>query len=196
MSIATRTGDRGQTSLMYGRRVSKFDLRVETYGTVDELNSALGLARAHARLPLVADELLLVQKQLVALMGELAVAPEDAARYAKDKYPKLTEDMLRHLDALVAQIESEKITFDGWATPGGSVASAALDVARTVCRRAERLVAELASENEVDLLVIRYLNRLSDLLWLMARYTETHNLALGGSQPPESPPDPPSGLSR
>lgn len=173
MSIATRTGDQGKTSLMYGKRVDKFDLRVATYGTVDELNAAMGLARAHAELPLIKTELLLVQKQLVALMGELAVAPEDTARYQKDKYPKLEPAMLQHLDDLVARIEGEKVSFDGWATPGASVASAALDVARTVCRRAERLVAELAASNEIDLLVIRYLNRLSDLLWLMARYTET-----------------------
>ncbi len=174
MSIATRTGDQGKTSLMYGRRVEKYDLRVETYGTVDELNAALGMARAYAVLDLIKSELLLIQKQLVALMGELAVAPEDWERYAKDKYPKLTAEMLQHLDDLVAKIEAEKITFDGWATPGGSLASGSLDVARTTCRRAERLVAKLASINEIDLLVIRYLNRLSDLLWLMARYTETH----------------------
>src|SRR5471030_951874 len=172
MSIATRTGDLGKTSLMYGRRVDKFDLRVETYGTVDELNAALGMARAQAELPLVKTELLLIQKQLVALMGELAVAPQDAERYAMDKYPKLAPEMLQHLDDLVARIEKEKISFDGWATPGASVASAALDVARTICRRAERRVAELAVAHPMDLLVIRYLNRLSDLLWLMARYTE------------------------
>lgn len=174
MSIATRTGDQGKTSLMYGRRVEKHDLRVETYGTVDELNAALGMARAQAKLPLVATELLLIQRELVALMGELAVAPQDAERYAKDKYPKLTPAMLQHLDDMVAKIEKEKITFDGWATPGASMASATLDVARTTCRRAERLVAKLASSKEVDLLVIRYLNRLSDVLWLMARYTETN----------------------
>jgi len=158
---------------MYGRRVEKFDRRVETYGTVDELNAVLGMARAQAGLPLVREELLIIQKQLVVLMGELAVAPEDAERYAKDKYPKLKPEMLQRLDDLVAKIEGEKITFDGWATPGANVASAALDVARTVCRRAERLVAQLAASNEIDLLVIKYLNRLSDLLWLMARYTET-----------------------
>lgn len=173
MSIATRTGDLGKTGLMYGRRVEKFDLRVETYGTVDELNAALGMARAQAEVPLVKTEILLIQKQLVALMGELAVAPQDSERYQKDKYPKLTLDMLQHLDDLVARIESEKISFDGWATPGASVASAALDVARTTCRRAERLVTKLAAANEIDLLVIKYLNRLSDLLWLMARLTET-----------------------
>ena len=173
MSIATRTGDLGQTSLMYGRRLDKFDPRVETYGTVDELNAALGLARAHAELPLVQTELLVIQKDLVALMGELAVAPEDTARYEKDGYAKLTPPMLQRLDDLVAKIEAQKITFEGWATPGASVASAALDVARTVCRRAERLVARLASTEPVDLLLVRYLNRLSDLLWLMARLTET-----------------------
>jgi cob(I)alamin adenosyltransferase len=179
MSIATRTGDQGKTGLMYGRRVDKFDLRVETYGTVDELNAALGMARAQAEPALVKTELLLIQKQLVALMGELAVAPEDAKRYAQDKYPKLGPEMLQHLDDLVARIEKEKITFDGWATPGANVASAALDVARTVCRRAERLVARLAAANEIDLLVIKYLNRLSDVLWLMARYTETDLGPLG-----------------
>jgi len=172
MSIATRTGDDGTTALMYGRRVGKADPRVEAYGTVDELNAALGLARAHAALPLVQEELLAVQKQLVALMGELAVAPEDLARYrATEKYPKLEESALAQLDALVVTIEGEKIKFEGWATPGASVASAALDVARTVCRRAERCVVELADEENA--LAIRYLNRLSDVLWLMARYTET-----------------------
>jgi cob(I)alamin adenosyltransferase len=165
---------------MYGRRVEKFDLRVETYGTVDELNAALGLARAQAELPLIRAALLQIQKDLVALMGELAVAPEDAARYAESKYPKLTADMLQGLDDLVNQIEREKITFDGWATPGASVASAALDLARTTCRRAERRVAKLFSESAGDLLVIRYLNRLSDLLWLFARYTETQLGESGG----------------
>jgi cob(I)alamin adenosyltransferase len=176
MSIVTRTGDQGKTGLMYGRRVEKFDPQVETYGTVDELNAALGLARAHAELPLVKEELPVIQTHLVALMGELAVAAEDRARYAKDKYPKLIPEMLEHLDALVARIEGEKITFDGWATPGASVASAALDVARTTCRRAERRVArQAAGGEEKDLLALCYLNRLSDLLWLMARYTETQS---------------------
>jgi cob(I)alamin adenosyltransferase len=172
MSIATRTGDDGTTELMYGRRVGKADPRVEAYGIVDELNAALGLARAQAALPLVQEELLAVQKQLVALMGELAVAPEDRARYrAAEKYPKLEPGALARLDALVAKIEDEKIKFEGWATPGASVASAALDVARTVCRRAERRVVKLAEAENA--LAIRYLNRLSDVLWLMARYTET-----------------------
>jgi cob(I)alamin adenosyltransferase len=177
VSIATRIGDDGTTALMYGRRVGKADGRVEAYGTVDELNAALGLARAHAILPLVGDELLAVQKQLVALMGELAVAPDDLSRYrANAKYSKLEPAALEHLDQLVARIEAEKISFDGWATPGANVPSATLDVARTVCRRAERRVVELAG-GEADGLIIRYLNRLSDVLWLMARYTETNSSA-------------------
>ncbi len=174
MSIATRTGDMGKTSLMYGRRVEKFDLRVETYGTVDELNAALGMARAQAELPLV-------QSGVAADPKAAGRADGRAGRRAAGR-GAVREGQISQADAgdadstsmnLVAKIEKEKITFDGWATPGASVASAALDVARTICRRAERLVAKLAASNEIDFLVIRYLNRLSDLLWLMARYTET-----------------------
>lgn len=176
MSIATRTGDHGKTSLMYGKRVSKTDARVETYGTVDELNSALGLARATSQLPYVQEILLATQKNLVALMGELAVADEDAEKYASSQYPRLNESMLDALDQAVTEIEAQNITFDGWATPGDSIGSAALDVARTVCRRAERLVVALQEANRpVNPLAIKYLNRLSDVLWLLARYTETKN---------------------
>jgi cob(I)alamin adenosyltransferase len=170
MSIATRTGDDGTTGLLYGRRVSKTDPHIEACGAVDELNAALGLARAHAGRPLVQDELLAVQKQLIALMGELVVLPEDLARYRADKLPKLEESALAKLDALVAWLEEMKISFEGWATPGANVAAATLDVARTVCRRAERRVLELDGEGGLP---VRYLNRLSDVLWLLARYSES-----------------------
>jgi len=170
MSIATRTGDDGKTGLLYNRRVSKTDPRVEACGAVDELNAALGLARAHATLPRVREELLAVQKQLVALMGELVVLPEDLARYQADKLPKLEEIALAHLDGLVARLEGEQISFEGWATPGANVAAGALDVARTVCRRAERRVVVLGNEGGLP---VRYLNRLSDVLWLLARYSES-----------------------
>ena len=105
MSIATRTGDQGKTSLLYGRRVDKFDARVEACGAVDELNAALGLARAQAAPRLVKVELPRIQKELVALMGGLAVAPEDRDRYAQDKFMKLTPEMLAGLDELVARLE-------------------------------------------------------------------------------------------
>ena len=174
MSIATKTGDGGTTALMYGRRVPKSHPRVEAYGTVDELNAALGLARATAEQDFVRENLLAIQKDLVVLMGELSVQPEDLERYVKDGYPPVTPGMTAKLDALVHEIEAQNVSFKGWATPGATKHSAALDVARTVCRRAERRVCAL---NESGGLkngeIIVFLNRLSDLLWLFARWVET-----------------------
>jgi cob(I)alamin adenosyltransferase len=174
MSIATKTGDNGTTALMYGRRVPKNHPRVEAYGAVDELNAALGLARATATENFVGDNLLAIQKDLVTLMGELAVANEDLERYTKDGYSLVTPAMTAKLDALVKEIEAQNISFKGWATPGATQNSAALDVARTVCRRAERRVCDLQTVGELknDEIII-FLNRLSDLLWLFARWVET-----------------------
>jgi cob(I)alamin adenosyltransferase len=174
MSIATKTGDNGTTALMYGRRVPKNHPRVETYGTVDELNAALGLARATAEHDFVRANLLAVQKDLIVLMGELCVQPEDLNRYTTDGYFLVTPDMTAKLDTLVKEIEAQNISFKGWATPGGTASSATLDVARTICRRAERRVCELKFTGEVrNMEIILYLNRLSDLLWLFARWVET-----------------------
>ncbi len=173
MSISTRTGDEGTTSLMYGRRVPKSNPRTQAYGTIDELTSHLGMARALSNINLIQGELFAIQKNLVPLMGELAVAPEDTERYAKDRYPKFSPNCLAHLDSLVQQIEAQNISFEGWATPGSDAASAALDIARTVCRRAERVVHHLSTLEPVPALSLAYLNRLSDVLWLMARLTET-----------------------
>ena len=173
MSIATKTGDSGTTGLMYGRRVQKNHPRVEAYGTVDELNAALGLARATAMDDFAARNLPAIQKDLIVLMGELCVLPEDLPRYVKDGFLLVTPAMTAPLDALVKEIESQNITFKGWATPGASLQSAALDVARTVCRRAERRVCELKEPGTpVNAEIIIYLNRLSDLLWLFARWVE------------------------
>ena len=139
------------TALMYGRRVSKCHPRVEAYGCVDELNTALGLARASAQHDFISANLLVIQKDLVSVMGELATAVEDLPRYIKDGYS---------------------------ATPGSCMNSAALDVARTVCRRAERRVCALhESEQLHNAEIIIYLNRLADLLWLMARWVETQSVA-------------------
>jgi cob(I)alamin adenosyltransferase len=157
---------------MYGRRIPKTHPRAEAYGTVDELNAALGQARCQAG-DWAAGQLLLIQKDLVALMGELAVAEQDHARYAESKFPKLEEAALTRLDEGIARIESLGISFDGWATPGHSPLSAALDMSRTVCRRAERRVIALRETGEtVRPLIIATLNRLSDFLWLLARYAE------------------------
>lgn len=175
MSIVTKTGDRGTTAVMYGRRVPKSHPRVEAYGTVDELNAALGMARATTPHAPMREHLLGIQHDLVVLMGELATAVEDLPRYVKDGFTLVTSAMTHKLDALIRELEAQNITYKGWATPGATVDSAALDVARTVCRRAERRVCAL---QEAELLhnaeIIIYLNRLADLLWLMARWVETH----------------------
>ena len=173
MSIATKTGDTGSTGLMYNRRVAKSHPRVEAYGTVDELNTALGVARAAATHDYVREQLVMVQKDLVVLMGELATMPEDLPRYLKDGFKQLTADNTALLDNIVQEIEAQKISFKGWATPGASVESAALDVARTTCRRAERRVCSLQASNHLaNSEIVVYLNRLADVLWLMARWVE------------------------
>ena len=174
MSIVTKTGDKGTTALMYGRRVAKCHPRVEAYGAVDELNAALGLARATAEHDFVRTNLLPIQNDLVVLMGELAIASEDRERYTKDGYELVTPDRIDKLDALVRQIEAETISMKGWATPGATQHAAALDLARTTCRRAERRVCQLHEAGDLpNLEIIVYLNRLADLLWLFARWVES-----------------------
>jgi cob(I)alamin adenosyltransferase len=174
MSIATKTGDGGTTGLMYNRRVPKTHARVEAYGTVDELNAALGLARASATEDFVRDNLFWIQKSLVDLMGELSVTLQDLPRYAKDGHSPVTPEMTAKLDLLVQEIEAQKVSFNGWATPGATQPAAALDLARTICRRAERRVCALQEAGELkNAEIIIYLNRLSDLLWLFARWSET-----------------------
>ena len=173
MSIATKSGDSGATGLMYNRRVSKCHPRVEAYGSVDELNAAMGLARAHAGHDFVRDHLLAIQKDLVILMGELATQVDDLDRYAKDGFLPVTAGMTKKLDALVNTIESQNVSFKDWATPGATLNSAALDLARTACRRAERRVCALHEANQLqNAEIIVYLNRLSDALWLLARWAE------------------------
>src|SRR5690349_12784905 len=140
MSIATRTGDNGTTALMYKRRVPKTHPRVEACGSIDELNAALGMARAVGGNKPMQEELLAIQKQLITVMGELATVPEDRERYVRDGFALTTPEITTRLDSLVQQIESQNISFKGWATPGATLLSAALDVARTTCRRAERRV--------------------------------------------------------
>jgi cob(I)alamin adenosyltransferase len=180
MSIATKTGDDGTTALMYGRRVPKNHPRIEACGAVDELNAALGLARATAEHDFVRGNLLAIQKDLIVLMGEVSVATEDLPRYTKDGYSLITPEMTAKLDVLVREIEAQNISFKGWATPGATAASAALDMARTICRRAERRVCGLKETGELrNAEIVIYLNRLSDLLWLFARWVEAKAGAAG-----------------
>ena len=154
---------------MYGKRVPEDSPRVGAYGEVDELNACLGMARAHAEKK---QKALLekIQKALVGLMGELAVATEDLARYEADGYARLKEEDLGLLDEEIVRLETGAPQPTGWSTPGGNLAGAALDLARAVCRRAERGVWQLEKkEGNVRTIIPRYLNRLSDLLWLLER---------------------------
>lgn len=159
---------------MYGRRVPKTDARVDTYGCVDELNAALGVVRVTAGGGFIAEQILAVQKELITVMGELATAPADLERYVKDGFELTSTQMVDRLTALIDDLEKNKLLhYKGWAIPGNTAISAALDVARTTCRRAERRVALLAEQSGIlNAEILRYLNRLSDLCWLLARYAE------------------------
>jgi len=174
MSIVTKTGDKGETSLMYGRRVSKSDPRVDAYGCVDELNAVLGLARAVCDDKFVSDQIFAVQKDLIVVMGELATAAEDRQRYLKDGFQLTSEKMVDRITAVVVDLEKDKSLYPkDWVIPGGTAVSAALDFARTTCRRAERHIATWTSdEKDFNPEILRYLNRLSDLCWILARYSE------------------------
>jgi cob(I)alamin adenosyltransferase len=175
MSIATKTGDDGTTSLMYGRRVTKCDLRIAANGACDELNAALGMVRAFCDDTFLTAPLFEVQKELVTLMGEVAVASEDRERYSTAGFEFIESSRVDRLTGLIDDLEeNHRISFKHWATPGATRESAVLDVARTVCRRAERGLIELGEAGyAVNPESIRYLNRLSDLCWLYARYVET-----------------------
>jgi cob(I)alamin adenosyltransferase len=177
MSIATRTGDDGTTSLLYGQRVPKDHPQIEAVGACDELNVAIGAVK-----PLLGDDprgreivalLTSVQKNLVALMGELACAESDMARYAASKFEKISSDDLRRLDEGIAALEARGMKFDGWATPGANSPAAAFDLARTTARRAERRLTSLPAHGKIVRPELRqFINRLSDLLWLLAREAE------------------------
>jgi cob(I)alamin adenosyltransferase len=176
-SIATRTGDAGTTSLLYGQRVPKDHPQIEAVGTFDELNVALGNIK-----PLLAPDaggrtthefLTAVQKNLVALMGELACAETDATRYLGSKFEKIADPDLAQLDTAVAALEARGLKFEGWATPGANALAAAFDFARATARRGERRLCSLPNQGRtVRPLLLQFVNRLSDLLWLFARAAE------------------------
>jgi len=169
MSIVTKFGDAGQTKIMYGERVSKADLQIEACGAVDELNSFLGLARAScddAAINAIVEQL---QRETFIVGGEVATPVEHQEKLKA----RVTTEMTRVLEAHIAEVEKLPGLLDDWALPGATTAGAALDVARAVARRAERCVVRLADAGAVpNVEILRYLNRLSDLLWLLGRRYE------------------------
>jgi cob(I)alamin adenosyltransferase len=168
MSIATKKGDAGQTGLAGGIRVSKSSLRVEAYGTVDELNSALGFARSLCEDPELRERTKRIQRELFQIGSALATPPESR----KAQVP-VTEEMVESLTRQVYEIEATEGLLSDWSLPGEHTVAAAYDLARAVCRRAERSVVRLMESGEfVAPNVLPYLNRLSDLLWLCGRKLE------------------------
>jgi cob(I)alamin adenosyltransferase len=168
MSIATTRGDGGQTGLAGGIRISKADQRVETYGTVDELNTVLGFARSICTNKEIHDWTEGIQRSLFRLGSALATPPE-----SRKQPPSITADDVEGLTKLVHQVEATEGILSDWSLPGAHTESAAYEVARTVCRRAERNAVRLAASGvEVKPEILAYLNRLSDLIWLFGRLIE------------------------
>ena len=165
MSIATTRGDGGQTGLSGGIRVSKASPRVEAYGTLDELISTMGFARSVCAIDEIRDLTKSIQKELFKVASAISTPPE-----SKKGVPVIEDSMVDALTAHVHRIEAIPGILNDWSLPGEDPASAAFDVARTVCRRGERLVVGLIEGGmELQPNVLRYLNRLSDLLWLFGR---------------------------
>jgi len=168
MSIATKKGDRGQTGLAGGIRISKADLRVEAYGTLDELNASLGFARSICTDAEIAASVLDIQRTLFRVGSALATPPESA-----NAAPELAAADVDRLTDQVHAIEARKGILSDWSVPGAHSESAAFEVARTVCRRAERAIVRLAEAGAViHPQIIPYVNRLSDLIWLFGRQIE------------------------
>ncbi|HTA83346.1 MAG TPA: cob(I)yrinic acid a,c-diamide adenosyltransferase [Bacteroidia bacterium] len=165
LKIYTKTGDKGQTSLLGGTRVPKNNIRIEAYGTVDELNSWIGLLRDSINDKHVGDILIEVQDRLFTMGSSLATDPAKS----KVKIPHLSEDDItvfeKEIDAMDAQLPPMK----NFVLPGGHITVSHCHIARCVCRRAERRVIHLAENEKVDELVVKYLNRLSDYLFMLSR---------------------------
>lgn len=168
MRIYTKTGDTGETGLFGGGRVAKDHPRVQAYGDVDELNSAIGLARATAPLEFFDGLLQAVQRDLFAIGGHLATPDPDKVRKALEK-AELSEDRVTEFEKAIDAADGELPPLRAFVLPAGCPKAAALHLARTVCRRAERSVVHLGHDAPVPALFVVYLNRLSDLLFTLAR---------------------------
>ena len=168
MNIYTRTGDDGDTSLFGGGRVPKGNLRVEAYGTVDELNAVVGFAVTQIADPVLRGRLEVLQHDLFAIGADLATPPPRDGR-PRPATPELPRHRIPEMEGWMDQAEEELPSLRAFVLPGGSAGAASLHIARTVCRRAERTIVRLGETEEVAEGVVPYLNRLSDLLFTLAR---------------------------
>lgn len=167
MSISTKGGDTGMTSLWSGQRIKKSDIRVESYGTVDELDSHLGEAKHFVKLTQIKDILEEIQCKLTVIMGELASLGKEFVDPLKEVDVDKLTDYVHHFES--------KVELTGFVCLGNTLASAKLDVCRTIARRAERRIIELNNHSEVNPHLIAFVNRLSDLLYIMAREEERND---------------------
>ena len=167
--VTTGTGDTGYTGLLGEQRVPKYDPRPDTFGTVDEATSALGLARAMTNDPNVKDIIYQIQQELYLLMGELATTPENYEKMGL----RMTVEHVQRLEQVEEQLKGEVEIPNKFIIPGNTPDGAALDLARTIIRRAERMAVKLLHDEVIQNgEVVRYLNRLSDLVFILARYVE------------------------
>ena len=166
MKIYTKTGDKGQTSLIGGTRVAKNSVRLEAYGTVDELNSYLGLIRSFPIAPELTDQLIVIQNILFSVGGNLAT---DTSVKEVRSGLVVTDEDIAFLERAMDRLDETLPAMTHFILPGGEQASSFAHIARTVCRRAERRVLDVAAQYDVDERVIRYINRLSDYLFVLAR---------------------------
>jgi cob(I)alamin adenosyltransferase len=174
--IYTRTGDAGTTRLASGAAVSKADLRVEAYGSVDETNAVIGLARLSTQGDATLDPILArIQNELFDLGADLATPP--APNEAERPRLRILESQVTRLEGEIDQLNEPMAELTSFVLPGGSPAAAALHLARTVCRRAERCCVALAEREEVSAPALKYLNRLSDLLFVAARFANDEGRA-------------------
>lgn len=171
-SIATRTGDSGDTGLLYGGRVRKTDPRVDAYGAGDEAVSALGLARSLCKDDYVKSVIFELQKEMFTVNAELATSA-DSRHLLEKHFPTVGTEMTERLDSLLAKLEEAVELPKSFIIPGGSAGSAAIDVARTIVRRTERAAIALIDSGDLkNTEVARYLNRMSDTLFMLARYED------------------------
>jgi cob(I)alamin adenosyltransferase len=168
MKIYTKTGDTGDTGLFGGGRVGKDHPRVEAYGDVDELNATLGLVRALEPMPRIDEVIVPVQRDLFSIGALLATPDRDKMRASLEK-ARIDDDRIRELEMAIDQCEAELDPLRSFIVPGGTAKAASLHVARTICRRAERRVVALRHSEEIPEIVVIFLNRLSDLLFMLAR---------------------------
>ncbi len=166
MKIYTKTGDKGETSLFGGKRVPKNNIRIDAYGTVDELNASIGVAISECITNSVKGILRKIQNDLFVVGGDLATPLENN----KVNIPRTSDEMIVNLEKRIDEFESELEELKKFILPGGTKGSALLHFSRTICRRAERKVIDLSDLEQINQEIVKYLNRLSDILFVLARY--------------------------